>query len=63
VSENSEKCKKISEKRTFFLKKNYSKEVKIYKYNGICQEKTNDKLFGGEEGEVDEMYEEASSVF
>lgn len=52
----------FSEKRTF-KKENYSKEVKIYKYNGICQEKTNDKLFGGEEGEVDEMYEEASSVF
>jgi hypothetical protein len=55
----SEKCKKISEKKDFFLNLFiYSKEV-IYKYNAIiCQEKktTNDKLFAGEEeGEVDDV--------
>jgi hypothetical protein len=47
------KCKKISKldkfsKRGFFI---YSKEV-VYKYNAIYQEKTNDKLFAGEEGKL-----------
>jgi hypothetical protein len=42
----------MQEKDPFLI---YSKEM-IYKCNAICQEKTNDKLFAGEEeGEVDDV--------